>query len=127
MKKEVLLLLLNYYKLILTLDLEKQCQNETENDLGNKTIQANLPSSDQPPNQPANKQKHHKNRMSKKSKPNVPDLTADHSADVAAAPSEVTVYATSETTTSAASEATIGPDRPVMRARIVSRHLTESG
>ena len=42
----------------------------------------------------------------------MPDLTADHSADVAAAPSEVAVSATSETPTSDASEATVGSDRP---------------
>ena len=42
----------------------------------------------------------------------MPDLTADHSADVAAAPSEVAVSTTPETATSAASEATVGPDKP---------------
>jgi hypothetical protein len=36
-------------------DLEKRCQNEIESELGDETIQANPPSSDQPPNQPANK------------------------------------------------------------------------
>ncbi|CAB4019988.1 Hypothetical predicted protein [Paramuricea clavata] len=85
-------------------DLEKRCQDEPG--LGDETIQANPPSSDQPPNQPANKEKRRKKRKSKKSKPNVPDLTADHSTDVAAAPSEVAVSATSETATSATSEAT---------------------
>ncbi|CAB4030874.1 Hypothetical predicted protein [Paramuricea clavata] len=91
-------------------DLEKRCQDESG--LGDETIQANPPSSDQPPNQPANKEKRRKKRKSKKSKPNVPDLTADHSTDVAAAPSEIAVSATSETATSATSEATVGPDRP---------------
>ena len=33
-------------------DLEKRCQNETESELGDETIKANPPSSDQPPNQP---------------------------------------------------------------------------
>ena len=93
-------------------DLEKRSQNETESGLGDETIQANPPSSDQPPNQPANKEKRRKKSKSKKSKPNVPDLSADHSTDVAAAPSEVAVSATSETATSEASEATVGPDRP---------------
>jgi hypothetical protein len=88
-------------------DLEKSCQNETEAELGDETIQANPPSSDQPPNQPANKEKRHKKRKKckrKKSKPNVPDLTAGHSADVPAAPSDVAV--------SAASETTVGSNRP---------------
>ena len=38
-------------------DLEKRCQNETESEVGDETIEANPPSSDQPPNQTANKAK----------------------------------------------------------------------
>jgi hypothetical protein len=90
MKKRSLITALKLLQADSNSDLEKRCQNETESELGDETIQANPPSSDQPPNQSMKKRR--KKRKSEKSKLNVPDLTAEHSA--------VAVSATSETATS---------------------------